>query len=758
MNKIFKIIFNRTTNRLEVVSELAKSKGKISSSTDQRSEVVGSVSSKIFNFNHITNSLILSLGLFTSDIALATYLGTGAKDNNDWTNVAIGDEANALNFGGTTSGYNGSGNVVIGYKAKTVNGGALPGSAQGLGNGSHAVILGAEAQGVEGAVAIGYKTNVERLYGVGIGRAAKAGGEYSVAIGSNEEANNTEALGTASLAMGREAKARGYASVAFGFSSQANQTSALAMMYASQANGIAATAIGRQAIANSKHATALGGGANALGLRSIALGTSKDADDSYSKVGAQAKDEDTIAIGTSSQAIGNNATAIGREAKTNGVNATALGTGSNASATNATAIGGGVTNKTDAIAIGAGATINGEGGQGAVAIGNASIVSADYGVALGSDAQSAGYSVAVGKSSRATKTGTSAFGENANATGERATALGNNAQATADTSVALGNHSVANVAARVTGWKQDNAATSYSNLTGNILTSTAGAVSVGNGTTITRQITSVAAGTNDTDAVNVAQLRSLTLGVSGNNNARGNVTLSNEILEIVGANGITTSVTDTNGKTTVTITGSGGAASVGNFIWSADNKNGNNYVTKSKPMSSDVNFSVYTTKTDGSNDQITLGSGDSAQVYKGDNLSAFTTDRGIFIGLKENATFKSINITDGPTLNASGINMNGDKITNVGPGTADTDAVNVSQLKNLAWKLKEGSEAPNAGFSVGNGTTVSLNDTDTIDVTRTDGNVKFDAKTTALSVTNTGNISATTGGALTNGTQVANAI
>ena len=699
MNKIFKIIFNRTTNRLEVVSELAKSKGKISSSTDQRSEVVGSASSKIFNFNAITNSIILGLGLFTADMALATKYGTDAKDNNDWTNVAIGDEANALNFGGTTQGYIGSGNVVIGYKAKTVNGGALSGSAQGPGNGSHAVILGAEAQGVEGAIAIGYKTNVERLYGVGIGRAATAGGEYSVAIGSNEENANTEALGTASLAMGRKAKARGYASVAFGFEAQANQTSALAMMYASQAKGIATIAIGREAIADSNHSTALGGGANALGLRSIALGTSKDANATNSLVGAKASGTDTIAIGTSSVASGDNgvavgrlanatswATAIGNEAKAtsddtaalgNGANATAqdataLGAhtnatarssiaigasasadsggsttranatarnaiaigGSNASGINAVAIGGANAYTNNSIAIGENANITGTGGLGAVAIGNASIVSADYGVALGSDAQSAGYSVAVGKSSRATKTGTSAFGENANATGERATALGNNAQATADTSVALGNHSVANVAKGVTGWQQDNAATSYSNLTGNISTSTAGAVSVGNGTTITRQITSVAAGTNDTDAVNVAQLRSLTLGVSGNNNSRGNVTLSNEILEIVGDNGITTSVSDTDGKTTVTIRGSGGAASVGNFIWSADNKDGNNYVTKSKPMSSDVNFSVYTTKTDGTNDKITLGSGDSAQVYKGDNLSAFTTDRGIFIGLK----------------------------------------------------------------------------------------------------------------------------
>lgn len=39
MNKIFKVIFNRTTQKLEVVSELARSKGKAASATDERGEV-----------------------------------------------------------------------------------------------------------------------------------------------------------------------------------------------------------------------------------------------------------------------------------------------------------------------------------------------------------------------------------------------------------------------------------------------------------------------------------------------------------------------------------------------------------------------------------------------------------------------------------------------------------------------------------------------------------------------------------------------
>ena len=56
----------------------------------------------------------------------------------------------------------------------------------------------------------------------------------------------------------------------------------------------------------------------------------------------------------------------------------------------------------------------------------------------------------------------------------------------------------------------------YDGLKNNVLTSTTGAIAVGNGSTVTRQITGVAAGTNDTDAVNVAQLKSVNLDFKGN--------------------------------------------------------------------------------------------------------------------------------------------------------------------------------------------------------------------------------------------------
>ena len=88
----------------------------------------------------------------------------------------------------------------------------------------------------------------------------------------------------------------------------------------------------------------------------------------------------------------------------------------------------------------------------------------------------------------------------------------------------------------------DSRTNGYSGLTGAALTSTMGAVSVGDGGTKTRQITNVAAGTADTDAVNVAQLRNVNLKVAGNT-GKNDVLLDNQTLTVKGDGSyVTTSV------------------------------------------------------------------------------------------------------------------------------------------------------------------------------------------------------------------------
>ncbi|MDG6761912.1 hypothetical protein QA331_10875, partial [Glaesserella parasuis] len=177
----------------------------------------------------------------------------------------------------------------------------------------------------------------------------------------------------------------------------------------------------------------------------------------------------------------------------------------------------------------------------------------NYGVAVGSSSTASDYAVAVGKSAIANKTGASAFGENAQATAQRATALGNNAIADKQNGVALGYQSKTSRDSGQAGWKPDD--TSYS-ITGNTLSATHAAVAVGDDTSVTkvtRQITGVAAGKEDTDAANVAQLKALTLKISGDGNTTGHTTFFNETLSIVGGNGISTAVDQGNGRTKITV-------------------------------------------------------------------------------------------------------------------------------------------------------------------------------------------------------------
>ncbi|WP_321051819.1 YadA-like family protein [Veillonella caviae] len=134
--------------------------------------------------------------------------------------------------------------------------------------------------------------------------------------------------------------------------------------------------------------------------------------------------------------------------------------------------------------------------------------------------------VAIGHNSDAQKDYAIAIGENAVVSESGTLAIGSNAAASVDNGIALGTYSKATVAAGAVGY--DITTKSASTNTTSTWKSTAAAVSVGdvdNG--LTRQITSVAAGTNDTDAVNVAQLKTVQQQLETNTNDITN--LSNQV-------------------------------------------------------------------------------------------------------------------------------------------------------------------------------------------------------------------------------------
>ncbi|MDG6807938.1 hypothetical protein QA273_10365, partial [Glaesserella parasuis] len=187
----------------------------------------------------------------------------------------------------------------------------------------------------------------------------------------------------------------------------------------------------------------------------------------------------------------------------------------------------------------------------AVAIGYSSRVVGHDGVAVGPNAQARYRSVASGYYAKALGQRSVAIGDSAevNSGATRAIALGHNSIVTVAGGVALGYGSRAETKGGIEGAKQTHSVVTDEKSEANGFKSTQqvdrndiGAVSVGVGSgnkLIKRQIVNVAAGTQDTDAVNVAQLKSLTMQTGGDNNSSGKVGIWNGTLKVKGDNGLT---------------------------------------------------------------------------------------------------------------------------------------------------------------------------------------------------------------------------
>ena len=249
---------------------------------------------------------------------------------------------------------------------------------------------------------------------------------------------------------------------------------------------------------------------------------------------------DAIAIGPNASATQTNALATGTNATATGESATAYGTGTKASETGAVAIGSTITKpdatKASTEATGANATAVGAGAQAtaldSTAVGALSEAKAAEAIAIGSKAKSESVAgVAIGQNAQVGAAATQGL------------ALGQNTTVSTVGGVALGVGSVASVASGVSGIGVDGEAegtarvNTYAKLhdnADNALTSGQGAVAIGgtsNNTPFTRQITGLAAGTNDTDAVNVAQLKSVNLAFKGNTGT-GDVRLHDQRLTV----------------------------------------------------------------------------------------------------------------------------------------------------------------------------------------------------------------------------------
>ena len=367
---------------------------------------------------------------------------------------------------------------------------------------------------------------------------ANASGKNATAVGYNTTAPYERAT-----AMGAFANATSSQATAIGSSASATSSQSTAIGYNAGAHGTYATAVGSSASATSYQSTAIGSGAGAHGSYAIAMGNGASATNTYAVAigaGAKAPSDQATALGNGASATSSQATALGNGASATSSQATALGNGASATSSQATAIGSGAyANSSYGIAIGNGASAqygdyniaigNGTSAQNSsynIAIGNGASAQNGYGTALGYNAKTTApngtalgsgasayyYATALGNNATASSSYALAAGDGANAQVYQAIALGYNAKSYVTGGVALGSSSTANVASGKTGLDPHTGAASTN--TGTTWVSTLGAVSVGTvdsdgNATGTRQINGVAAGTQDTDAVNVAQLKAM---------------------------------------------------------------------------------------------------------------------------------------------------------------------------------------------------------------------------------------------------------
>ena len=517
MNKIFKVIWSKSKQCYVVVSEMAKNK------TGKKKIVVAS----------ILAALAMQTGVVADVSAADRPTGTlegGTKMYSTLTNgLAIGNESQS----------NSNQSIAIGYRAVANSQYADPAQP------AVAIGAGASATG-RGGVSLGLIAN-SSVRGTAIGSATTAtgfgtfaGGTYAQAINGGDVAiggassdrfdDYAVASGGYSVAIGTGAKADGGAGVSIGYKTNAKTSNSLAIGSESVATGEGGIAVGRKNTSTGASSTVLGilSTANATSATAVGMQTTATGENSLA-VGhkSSASGKNGVAVGTNGTTAVLGGVAVGQAAKSNKFNSVAMGMNVTADGDNSVALGGNASANSDGtIAIGSyGSTPTKATGNKALAIGSATTANGLESIAIGSRVNSTSqHSIAIGTA--------------ANASAVKSVAIGPDSRASVDGGVALGRDSVADVAGGVTnkGYNPNTNRTDvYSGLNGNVLTSTTGAVSIGNGSTVTRQLTGLAAGTKDTDAVNVAQLKSVNLAFSGNVNS-GNVNIANSTLGLKGDN------------------------------------------------------------------------------------------------------------------------------------------------------------------------------------------------------------------------------
>ena len=546
---------------------------------------------------------------------------------------------------------------------------ATPGASTASGSGTaNANDIDPSTYGTEIGIAIGAQNKIKP------GITTNAGGGSSIAMGIQNEVR-----GNRNVAIGTNSKTYGENSIALGTKVEAGTGHGIAI--GSDDNGKATVAYG----GTTPNAT----GSNVTNAFALAIGSGAQADGRANGTSGgiaigqlvKATHNNTIAIGVNTTASDSNSVAIGSSAQATQKLSTAYGPNTNANS------------------------------KGGVAIGTNAAVGTDTGLTTAITG-----ATAVGAYAEAQSENGSAFGRNAKAdkNAEKATALGAYATANIAGGVALGSESKTTKGAGEASYNPATGRTNdYKPLTNNAkaaLTSTRGAVSIGDDSAgITRQLTGLAAGNQDTDAVNVAQLKAVNLKYAGDSTQ---VTGSTDVRLNDGTfnvNGDGTLI-----STEATTTGIKVTAKVGGNITNTDGKAvapTTNGIATTDNVTQAINNSGWNANASANGGTLT-GSATATKVKPGDNVT-FSAGKNLTVAqtlgtntqqytyalsstLKDiesiqNGTSKiTLNNGGGTTISGGNLSVDGNKITNVAKGTNDTDAVNYSQIKDLRTEVKAG--------------------------------------------------------------------
>ena len=530
MNKVFKVVYSKSKGCYVVVPETAKN-------NNGKKKVLASVLAGL--------AVAGAMGGIAPQQAMADA-DYGNSHVNVWANTAP-DGSNGKNDAGQNSivvGYQNKtdhtagndGKVAIGAKNSATGNSAMAMGNRNVANGGAATAIGAGNESTAATtLTVGNKNNANAENAIAIGAynnqnwthgswqtTPKPAGAYSLAIGNFNDALGSRATavgafntakGEWATAIGASTVASGNGDVAIGDTSKTNATGvghAVAVGWHAETGAANAVAVGPSALASGKNSVSVGTNNNSRVQDTVTMGQDNDAktmggiaigknnmvDSTNGGTNfAETADENSqIAIGRDNTATHLDTIAIGRETHATGSGATVIGARAEASGNNSIAIGQSGKNSPRVIAS----------GENTIAVGMQSQAAGASGIAIGAASNSTGdYAVAMGRLSRASA--------------KNATALGNEARATFETGVALGSNSITTSDKGVVGYNpSDLHNRKYTNLQGNVQKATTAAVSIGDGSTLTRQLTGLAAGTADTDAVNVAQLKNVGVAVTGN--------------------------------------------------------------------------------------------------------------------------------------------------------------------------------------------------------------------------------------------------